>query len=101
MTASLAAPAFLWWWGNVADAQVFLLLSILLWIMHRANIGRLLRGAEGRIGKNAPAEPNGSKPVFPYLSQSGWVLKNMQGCSTRPLSSKIWFFSASHLTWLA
>jgi glycerol-3-phosphate acyltransferase PlsY len=50
LTASLAAPAFLWWSGNVADAQVFLLLSILLWIMHRANIGRLLHGTEGRIG---------------------------------------------------
>jgi glycerol-3-phosphate acyltransferase PlsY len=50
LTASLAAPAFLWWWGNVADARAFLLLSILLWIMHRANIGRLLHGTEGRIG---------------------------------------------------
>jgi acyl phosphate:glycerol-3-phosphate acyltransferase len=58
LTASLAAPAFLWWWGDVADAQVFLLLSILLWIMHRANIGRLLSGAEGRIGGGAAAGPN-------------------------------------------
>ena len=58
LTASLAAPAFLWWWGDVADAQVFLLLSALLWIMHRANIGRLLNGAEGRIGGGAPAGPN-------------------------------------------
>jgi acyl phosphate:glycerol-3-phosphate acyltransferase len=29
---------------------VFLLLSLLLWIMHRANIWRLLRGTEGKIG---------------------------------------------------
>jgi len=57
LTASLAAPAFLWWWGDIADAQVFLLLSALLWIMHRANIGRLLNGAEGRIGGGAPAGP--------------------------------------------
>jgi glycerol-3-phosphate acyltransferase PlsY len=35
---------------------LFLLLSALLWIMHRANIGRLLNGAEGRIG-GAPAGP--------------------------------------------
>ena len=55
LTASLAGPAFLWWWGDIADAQVFLLLSILLWIMHRANIGRLLSGAEGKIGGGAPA----------------------------------------------
>ena len=50
LTASLAAPAFLWWRGDLADARAFLLLSILLWIMHRANIGRLLHGTEGRIG---------------------------------------------------
>ena len=58
LVASLAAPAFLWWLGDVADAQAFLLLSALLWIMHRANIGRLLSGTEGRIGGGAPAGPN-------------------------------------------
>jgi glycerol-3-phosphate acyltransferase PlsY len=57
LAASLAAPAFLWWWGNVADAQAFALLSALLWIMHRGNIGRLLSGAEGRIGGSSPAPP--------------------------------------------
>jgi glycerol-3-phosphate acyltransferase PlsY len=55
LAASIAAPAFLWWWGNVDDAQAFLLLSALLWIMHRANIGRLLSGTEGRIGGRAAA----------------------------------------------
>jgi glycerol-3-phosphate acyltransferase PlsY len=50
LIASAAAPAFLWWRGDLADARAFLLLSILLWIMHRANIGRLLHGTEGRIG---------------------------------------------------
>jgi acyl phosphate:glycerol-3-phosphate acyltransferase len=57
LAASLAAPAFLWWWGNVSDAQAFALLSALLWIMHRGNIGRLLSGAEGRIGGSSPAAP--------------------------------------------
>src|SRR6202044_1139583 len=46
LIASAAAPAFLWWCGDLADARAFLLLSILLWIMHRANIGRLLHGTE-------------------------------------------------------
>jgi len=50
LIASAAAPAFLWWRGDLADARAFLLLSILLWIMHRANIRRLLHGTEGRIG---------------------------------------------------
>jgi glycerol-3-phosphate acyltransferase PlsY len=55
LAASIAAPAFLWWWGDVDDTQAFSLLSALLWIMHRANIGRLLSGTEGRIGGRAAA----------------------------------------------
>jgi acyl phosphate:glycerol-3-phosphate acyltransferase len=50
LIASAAAPAFLWWRGEVAEAKVFLLLSALLWIMHRANIARLVGGTEGKIG---------------------------------------------------
>jgi glycerol-3-phosphate acyltransferase PlsY len=50
LIASAAAPAFLWWRGDVAEAKVFLLLSVLLWIMHRANIARLVSGTEGKIG---------------------------------------------------
>jgi len=54
LTASVATPAFLWWRGDTRDAPVFLLLSVLLWIMHRANIARLLSGTEGKIsGKRA------------------------------------------------
>jgi glycerol-3-phosphate acyltransferase PlsY len=50
LIASAAAPAFLWWRGDVAEAEVFLLLSVVLWIMHRANIERLVSGTEGKIG---------------------------------------------------
>jgi acyl phosphate:glycerol-3-phosphate acyltransferase len=50
LIASAATPVFLWWYRDVQDAQLFLLLSVLLWIMHRANIARLLRGTEGKIG---------------------------------------------------
>ncbi len=50
LIASAATPAFLWWRGDTRDAPVFLLLSVLLWIMHRANIARLLAGTEGKIG---------------------------------------------------
>jgi len=55
LTASLTAPAYLWWRSDIADAQVFLLLSALLWITHRANVGRLLSRAESRIGGGARA----------------------------------------------
>jgi acyl phosphate:glycerol-3-phosphate acyltransferase len=58
LVGSLAAPAFLWWRGDVADARAFLLLSALLWIMHRGNIERLLHGTETRIGGSAPADTN-------------------------------------------
>jgi len=30
-----------------------LLLTVLLWFMHRANIARLLNGSEGKIGAKA------------------------------------------------
>ena len=53
LTASAATPVFLWWHGDVQDAQLFLLLSVLLWIMHRANIARLARGKEGKIGRSS------------------------------------------------
>ena len=56
LIASAAAPVFLWWRGDATEAVVFLLLSVLLWVMHRANIARLLRGTEGKIGAGAKGQ---------------------------------------------
>jgi glycerol-3-phosphate acyltransferase PlsY len=53
LLASLVAPMVLGALGQGQAALVFALLTILLWIMHRANIGRLLAGTEGKIGKKA------------------------------------------------
>ena len=39
--------------GQPRTAALFLLLSALLWIMHRANIARLLNGSEGKIGRKS------------------------------------------------
>ena len=50
LVASAATPAFVWWLSDARVALIFALLSVLLWIMHRANIDRLLEGTEGRIG---------------------------------------------------
>ena len=50
LIASAATPAVLWWDGDWPEAKLFLLLSALLWIMHRANIARLIGGTESRIG---------------------------------------------------
>jgi acyl phosphate:glycerol-3-phosphate acyltransferase len=49
LVASAITPAFLWWRGDAREALLFVLLSVLLWIKHRANIGRLSRGTEGKI----------------------------------------------------
>jgi glycerol-3-phosphate acyltransferase PlsY len=50
LTASALTPLALWALGQPNDALLFLGLSVLLWIMHRANIARLLQGTEGKIG---------------------------------------------------
>ena len=55
LTASAATPAFLWWQSDRQTTVAFLLLSILLWITHRANIARLMRGTESTIGRSAQA----------------------------------------------
>ena len=52
LIASALTPATLWLLGQPSIAALFLLLSALLWIMHRANIARLLKGSEGKIGAN-------------------------------------------------
>jgi glycerol-3-phosphate acyltransferase PlsY len=52
LTASaLTAPA-LWFYGAPRAAALFLLLTVLLWIVHRSNIARLLGGTEGKIGRS-------------------------------------------------
>jgi glycerol-3-phosphate acyltransferase PlsY len=55
LCATLATPAFLWWRGDTREAALFVLLTALVWIMHRANIARLVNGTEGKIGAKAAA----------------------------------------------
>jgi glycerol-3-phosphate acyltransferase PlsY len=50
LIASAATPVMLWAFGEARAALLFLVLAALLWVMHRANIARLLDGTEGRIG---------------------------------------------------
>jgi glycerol-3-phosphate acyltransferase PlsY len=51
LIASFITPIFLWWYGHPALAALFALLTVLLFYMHRANIGRLMAGTEGKIGQ--------------------------------------------------
>lgn len=50
LVASALTPLSLWFLDQPSVAVLFLALTVLLWIMHRANIARLLNGTEGRIG---------------------------------------------------
>jgi glycerol-3-phosphate acyltransferase PlsY len=55
LVASLCMPVVLWLLDFRQEAQLFLLLTPLVWIMHRANIARLWRGTEGKIGQKSAA----------------------------------------------
>jgi acyl phosphate:glycerol-3-phosphate acyltransferase len=54
LIAAAVTPVLLWWRVDTTEALVFLLLSAVLWIKHRGNIGRLLSGTEGKIGARSP-----------------------------------------------
>lgn len=52
LVASLATPFLLWFVFDRAQvAELMALLSVILWAKHHENIGRLLKGTEGRIGQ--------------------------------------------------
>jgi acyl phosphate:glycerol-3-phosphate acyltransferase len=55
LVASALTPPAIWYFGLPSVAALFLLLTVLLWFMHRANIARLLNGSEGKIGAKASA----------------------------------------------
>jgi glycerol-3-phosphate acyltransferase PlsY len=50
LIASALTPLALWLSGQPGIAVLFVLLTALLWLMHRANIARLMAGTEGKIG---------------------------------------------------
>src|SRR6266849_2990997 len=50
LAASFVTPIFLWWFGHPALASLCVVLTLLLFYVHRENIRRLQAGTEGRIG---------------------------------------------------
>ncbi|WP_291686384.1 glycerol-3-phosphate 1-O-acyltransferase PlsY [Bradyrhizobium sp.] len=50
LVASIVTPIFLWWFGHLALASLFAVLTLLMFYMHRENIRRLQAGTEGKIG---------------------------------------------------
>ena len=62
LIASATVPVFLWLHDDRQEAQLFALLTVILWFTHRANIARLINGTEGKIGRAAgPPEPAAGK----------------------------------------
>jgi glycerol-3-phosphate acyltransferase PlsY len=51
LIASAATPFVLWALDYRQEAQLFAVFTILVWMMHRANIVRLIKGGEGKIGQ--------------------------------------------------
>ncbi len=50
LVASVAVPVALYLFGYVQPAELFALMSVIVFIKHRANIARLASGKESRIG---------------------------------------------------
>jgi glycerol-3-phosphate acyltransferase PlsY len=55
LVASALTPAMLWFFADGKAALLFAILTVLIWVMHRANIARLLAGTESKIGQSKPA----------------------------------------------
>lgn len=53
LVASFATPFFLWFFGHLALASLFAVLTLLLFWAHRENIRRLQAGTENRIGEKS------------------------------------------------
>jgi glycerol-3-phosphate acyltransferase PlsY len=53
LSATLISPLVLSYLGDWREALLFAILTLLVWIMHRANLRRLASGTESRIGQKA------------------------------------------------
>jgi glycerol-3-phosphate acyltransferase PlsY len=62
LAASAATPALLWYFAGNHAALLFVVLTTLVWIMHRSNIARLLAGTESKIGKKAEEKAETATP---------------------------------------
>jgi glycerol-3-phosphate acyltransferase PlsY len=51
LIASVASVLFLWWDGYLQEAQLFALLTVLIWAKHHHNIAKLVAGTESKIGR--------------------------------------------------
>ena len=57
LVASAAMPPVLWWFGERQMAELFVVLTLIVWWRHRENIRRLAAGTEARIGQKSSSSP--------------------------------------------
>ncbi len=50
LVATAVSPVVLWFLGHEKVALLFLVLTVITWWKHSANIGRLMSGTESKIG---------------------------------------------------
>ncbi|MEP3047562.1 MAG: glycerol-3-phosphate 1-O-acyltransferase PlsY [Roseibium sp.] len=64
LTTSAATPVVLYFGFNqVQMAEMFVVLSVLLWVKHHENIGRLLKAQESKIGSKSKPAPEPEAPA--------------------------------------
>ena len=56
LVASTVTPVVPWLLDDPRAALLLMVLTALLWVMHRANIARLMAGTEGRIGQRSSTQ---------------------------------------------
>ena len=58
LVAVLATPALAWWLNPLEDGWIITgVLALIIFWRHRANIGRIIKGTEPKIGKKKDAAP--------------------------------------------
>jgi glycerol-3-phosphate acyltransferase PlsY len=55
LAAAALAPVYAYYWGYPPHGELAIMMAVLIFIRHHANIRRLLRGEEPRIGKGGNA----------------------------------------------
>jgi len=63
LVATALAPAAMWYAAGAFDAVIVLVICALIWILHHENIGRLVRGAEPKIGRRGGSPPPPEDPA--------------------------------------
>jgi len=55
LIALAASPLYMWWLADPQRTEFAIAMAVLVWLRHRENIQRLLRGQETKIGRSGKA----------------------------------------------